>query len=278
MQRRAFLGLGLGLGLFGCETRKVEDKRQAPPPPPPAPARPAPPVVVAPPPVVVKPNLSLSPMWGKPEAKVTVIAFGDLQCPYCAKGHKALQEMLAVYGNDLRLVWKDLPLVAVHPAAKPAALALRALLRQGEDKFFAGIDLLFARQSELRGVTSSEGALSLLESLPGIDAAACTAVLTSATEAVLVEAQIDVDIALAAALGVAATPTYFINGEPVSGARDRTQFQEVIDRQRSRALDLLARGTPPAELYPALVKDGVARLDKKSSALVKVPVEAVSSV
>ncbi len=95
--------------------------------------------------VLIPPVLPTDPVRGDTRAQLTIIEFGDFQCPFCADIAPVLAQVLASY-PEVRLVWKDLPNPA-HPQARPAALAARCA--QNQDKFWEFHDLLFANQAEL---------------------------------------------------------------------------------------------------------------------------------
>ena len=86
------------------------------------------------------------PVRGSSRAPVTLVAFSDFQCPFCARAEPTLAELLKTYGDKLRVVWKHQPLSG-HPQAMPAALAAEAARQQG--KFWEMHDRLFSHQAEL---------------------------------------------------------------------------------------------------------------------------------
>jgi len=154
---------------------------------------------------------------GPMDAKVTIFAFEDFQCPYCARADVNLKEALAQVDDSVRVVFKHMPL-AFHPQALPAAKAAVAAREQG--KFWQMHDLLFARQADLE----TEGIyLELAESL-GLDLKKFKADMADKT----FEAQIAADFAQAQALGFRGTPTFVINGVAVVGAQPSESFVRVI--------------------------------------------------
>ena len=266
--------LALGL-LLSCEVQSVSPKKE----PPPAPAASPQPISLAmapTPPEPPKPAplpANLSPYLGKETAKITLVAFTDYQCPFCNKAEGTIKELQALYGDDLRVVWKDLPLVS-HKAAKPAAIAVRAVARQGNEKFFFMHNLLFSKQSGLP--LDAYLYESYAASVPGIDIEQWKKDIADPATLALVET----DLALASSLGVNATPTFFINGELLSGAQPIAKFQEAFNRQRIRAEGALAAGTSPEALYKELVSIGLLTKPKGvkaiSGLLFQVPVEAIA--
>src|SRR6187402_2887191 len=87
------------------------------------------------------------PVWGAATAKVTLVEFSDLQCPFCSRVHPTVKALQAKYGpNQLRLVFKHMPL-SFHPDALPAAKIGEAVFRQGgSTAFFEYLDAAFAKQ------------------------------------------------------------------------------------------------------------------------------------
>ena len=92
---------------------------------------------------------------------MTMVVFSDFQCPYCARATPAVKEHRDAYPNDVRIVWKHLPL-PFHPNAMPAALAAEAAREQGgAPKFWAMHDKLFANQAALSEATYEQYAREL---------------------------------------------------------------------------------------------------------------------
>ncbi|WP_086001777.1 DsbA family protein [Plesiocystis pacifica] len=188
------------------------------------------------------------------EARITIVVFSDYQCPYCGRLHDALDEV-AARSQDVRVVYKHFPL-AMHGEARDAALALLAAQRQGR-----GLELhrvMFERPGELSELEPLARAAGIQD-----------------VEGLLVEVGqgmgaeiVDGDIELGKALAVRSTPSYFINGLPVRGARAAEQLEELIAAEREQVDHLLRAGAHPAEVYPALMalaSDGPAFEARKPS-------------
>src|SRR5439155_10909374 len=95
------------------------------------------------------PILATDPVRGEDDALVTLVAFEDFQCPYCARAEATIAELEKSYGRDLRVVWKDNPL-PFHVSARPAArLARVAFLAGGAKNFWALHDKIFADQKSI---------------------------------------------------------------------------------------------------------------------------------
>jgi len=142
---------------------------------------------------------------GNPDAPVTIVEFGDLECPYCRAAAPVLHDVVASSGGRVRLVFRHFPLFEIHPHALTAALAAEAAGARG--LFWEMHDALFAHADRLDDAGLAERAEEL-----GIPA-----------EAVVgdeVQQHADAvrrDYADALALGVQGTPTLFVNGERYHG-------------------------------------------------------------
>jgi protein-disulfide isomerase len=206
-----------------------------------------------------------SPVKGNPNAKVTIIEFSDYQCPFCKKIEPVIEEVKKKYGDDVRIVWKDLPLTSIHPNAMPAAIATKAMYKQGADKFFAMHDLVFQNQAAISGkgnVWTPEKFEQFASQVPGANIEQWKKDLQDPT----VRAGIDQDMKDASTYGVTGTPAFFVNGEFMKGAGDVNKFSEVIDRQMVRANALIAKGIAPDRLYAELTKDGLVKAGPKAGA------------
>ncbi|MET7395212.1 Na+/H+ antiporter NhaA [Dactylosporangium sp. NPDC005572] len=160
---------------------------------------------------------------GAASASVTVVEYGDFQCPYCGQAEPAVRELLA--DADLRYVWRHLPLTDVHPHAQLAAEASEAAAAQGE--FWAMHDLLLDRQEELRPADLLRYADQL-----GLDSDRFHEDLMRHVH----EPRVAQDLESADLSGVSGTPTFFINGRRHYGAYDITTLTAAVKEARVRAL------------------------------------------
>ncbi len=174
-------------------------------------------------------NLLNQPSKGPAEAPVTIVEFGDFQCPTCAQIHPTLKK-LAAGRKDVRIVFKDLPLVGKHDWAYAAAVAGQCAFQQSPEAFWAVHDYFFENQAKLhaqnldaqldRWAQASEGTVGL--SRPPFDS---TAFRTCRKEKATAH-RVDASLREAAALGLVNTPTLLINGRPLMGNQPR----EIIER------------------------------------------------
>ena len=88
-----------------------------------------------------------SPTTGAADSKIVIVEFSDYQCPYCAKAHETLKQLIAKYPDRFKLVYKHFPLFNIHTEAVPAARAAWAAMQQGH--FWEYQDALFSQQDKL---------------------------------------------------------------------------------------------------------------------------------
>jgi Na+/H+ antiporter NhaA len=158
---------------------------------------------------------------GPESASVTVVEYGDFQCPYCGRAEVAVRELRS--DADVRFVWRHLPLTDVHPQAQLAAEAAEAAAAQ--DAFWPMHDLLLTRQDQLRIADLLRYADEL-----GLDRERFHADLKRHVHA----ARIAQDVESADLSGVSGTPTFFINGQRHYGAYDAKTLTAAIKVARAR--------------------------------------------
>jgi protein-disulfide isomerase len=181
--------------------------------------------VVLPEPVSIVQNVAVEaddPQLGTAAAAVTVIMFTDLQCPACARTHPVLKQVLAEYGDKVRFVVRDFPLVSIHKDAFPAALAANAARRQG--KFFEYAEILYRNQDAL-----GKPALTKYAAQLGLNAKQFELDFSDARTA----AEVRKDMTDARRHGVNSTPTIFVNGVKVHRL-SADGFRRAIDRALSK--------------------------------------------
>jgi protein-disulfide isomerase len=184
------------------------------------------------------------PIRGNPAAKVTLINFDDLECPYCARMHQELfPATLGHYKDLVRFVYKDDPLTDLHPWAMHAAVDANCLAVQNGGVYWTYVDYLHAHGDEITGndrdLTKSFAALDRIArqeaELGKLDETALDACVAKQDET-----QIRVSAKLAEDLGIDGTPAVYVNGEKVNGgAVPEDQLWMAIDRA------LLAAGEKP---------------------------------
>jgi Na+/H+ antiporter NhaA len=161
---------------------------------------------------------------GPEDAPVTLVEYGDFECPYCGMAEPIVRELLAQFGADVRYVWRHLPLSDVHPRAQIAAEAAEAAAQQGA--FWEMHDLLLDHQDALR----PPDLIGYAEQL-GLDTERFTEDLRSHAHT----ARIYDDVDGADLSGVSGTPTFFINGRRHYGAYDVDTLSAEVRAARARA-------------------------------------------
>jgi protein-disulfide isomerase len=157
------------------------------------------------------------PYLGPESALVTIVEFSDFQCPYCQQSVSVLKELRRLYGEKIRLVYRDYP-GPNHPYAPQAAEAAQCAGEQG--KFWEYHDLLFDRQSSGKGWD-----FVALAKEVGLQQETFDTCLESGR----FREEITKDLQDGLKLGVTSTPTFFINGRPLVGAHPLATFQTLID-------------------------------------------------
>jgi len=210
------------------------------------------------------------PFDGPADAKVTIVKAYDYACPFCERVRDTMDELRKKHGNDLRIVFKQL---VVHPQqATAGALAVCAANKQGKflemdkllwDKGFKGRQ--FDKDATDGGQTqrcweSAAGCpiiLGFAQEL-GLNADKLKADMKGDCQQLLQKDMRDLQ-----ALGVSATPAFFINGRYLSGAQPIDQFVTLVDEELKKANERIQAGTPAASYYQQFVLDkGLKQLDK----------------
>jgi protein-disulfide isomerase len=159
---------------------------------------------------------------GPHRAVVTVIEFGDFECPYCGLAEPVVRDLLS--DGEIRYVWRHLPLTDVHPRAQLAAEAAEAAGAQGA--FWEMHDLLLSRQDNLRPADLVRYAEEV-----GLDVDRLRNELTEHVH----ETRVAQDVESADLSGVSGTPTFFINGQRHHGAFDLTTLKAAVSAARAQA-------------------------------------------
>jgi protein-disulfide isomerase len=166
---------------------------------------------------------AVGPTRGPAGAPVTIIEFSDFQCPYCGRAEPTMRKILDKYPGKVRLVYRDFPLPG-HDNAPKAAEAAHCAEDQG--KYWEMHDKLFDRQRELEVASLKTYARDV-----GLDGAKFDACLDGGAKS----KDVDASARAGSDIGVHSTPSFFINGRPLSGALPFETFQEIIDAELSGA-------------------------------------------
>jgi protein-disulfide isomerase len=187
-------------------------------------------------------DLADRPVRGNPDAKVTIVNFDDFECPFCSRMHTTLMnQILPQYQDKVKIVYKDYPLLQMHPWAEHAANDANCLAKQSGAAYWQLADYLHANQ---RTINPSQGVKIAFDEIDkqtidfgqknGVDITQLQACLKTQSDAVVKSSMAEGD-----KLGVNATPTLFINGERLEGALNADELKSALNRQ------LLAAGVQP---------------------------------
>ncbi len=157
---------------------------------------------------------------GEKDAKYTLVEYSDFQCPYCASAYHTVKELRKRHGNDLRFIYKHLPL-SFHAQAMLAAQWLEAVAIQSPEKAWKFHDTLFENQDKLGVDFFKKTAKDL-----GVDVERCE----KDAESQAVKDRIAADMEEAKQFGFNGTPGFLLNGIPVKGAYPIEHFEGIIKK------------------------------------------------
>lgn len=177
------------------------------------------------------------PVRGNQAAKVTIVNFDDFECPFCSRMHSALfPGLLKEYGGKVRFIYKDFPLLEIHPWAMHAAVDANCLGDQNGDAYWDFADYVHGNQKLISGQNPTEAYANLdkAAALQGdnhhLDGQKLKACIEKNDEAAVRKSMAEGD-----KLGVDSTPTLFVNGEKISGYVPQDRMRSVIDRALAQA-------------------------------------------
>lgn len=178
-------------------------------------------------------DVSGRPVRGNKEAKVVVVNFDDFECPYCSKMHQVLfPELLKEYGDRVEFVYKDYPLVEIHPWATHAAVDANCLAAQNSDAYWDFADFIHANQREVTSQKDHASQFTELDKLVteqgqkhNLDMGKLQSCIKAQNEDAVKASMREGD-----AIGVNATPTLFVNGQELDGAFSADEMRGALDR------------------------------------------------
>ncbi len=165
-----------------------------------------------------------APTFGSASSSLTIVEFLDFGCPFCQASHGAMREMMQSYGGRVRFVFRDFPVVELHPRAFADALAVRCAHEQG--KYLAYHDKLFADQEHHEDVDLYRYAQEI-----GLNEPQFKSCLQSQKYSSVI--QTDIQDGLQA--GVQGTPTFFFNGVRIPGVLEAQIIEPLIKRFLAKA-------------------------------------------
>ncbi|MBL8603647.1 MAG: thioredoxin domain-containing protein [Myxococcales bacterium] len=165
-----------------------------------------------------------APVWGEANAPVTMEVFSDFQCGFCRRLEPTLASLRTLYPGRLRIVWRDYPLPNHGFAMLAAEAAREAQAQRGDEGFWRFHDMIFEHQQEEGGL--DRPALERYARAMGLDLVRFRRALDAHTHRELIEA----DMRALSATGLrVGTPTVFLNGHLIAGARPLDEFRARID-------------------------------------------------
>lgn len=198
------IGIAIGFQAFRWLQRRAEAEVQA-----------APPTTAALSQNLIRPD---SHTTGNPQAAVTLVEFGDLQCTSCAAADPELRELRKQYGDRVRFVFRQFPLPQVHPYAQKAAEASECAAQQG--KFWEALERFYKANGDLQ-----EASLHRYAGEIGLDIARFDQCLAGGSARAVIQR----DTEDGRALGVRGTPTFFLGDQRIVGAPEMPKFQAYLN-------------------------------------------------
>ena len=179
-------------------------------------------------------NTQGRPERGNKDAKVTIVNYDDFECPFCSRMHQTLfPDLMKTYGSQVKIIYKDYPLVEIHPWAMHAAVDANCLAVQNGNAYWEFADYIHANQKEINGekrdIDQEYGRIDQLTrdlgTKHGLDAPRLDACIKKQDDSVVRASMAEGD-----QLGIDSTPTMFGNGERIAGAASEDALRSIIDR------------------------------------------------
>jgi protein-disulfide isomerase len=171
---------------------------------------------------IAKFDLKGAPIYGDPKAPITIVEYGDFECPVCRNFHDAVRGLLPKY-PQAKLIFKDFPIEQIHPWARTAALAGRCAYQQAPKAFWKMYDLIYDNQDLVSASNAYEKMIDFA-GRAGLNTESFKSCLSSPQAA----GEVDASIENGKLLNVRSTPTVFVNGRPLAGA-DPHALQQYLD-------------------------------------------------
>ncbi len=170
------------------------------------------------------------PVRGNADAAVAIYEFSDFQCPFCARGFETIEQLLDRHPDDVRFVYLHLPL-DMHEWAKPAAIASVCAASQDEEAFWRLHDSYFRNQQEITTDNLLDTSRDFLDG-SSIDMDLWTACASDESSAAYRGAlvQVEASLELASSYGLTGTPSFFVNGQYLSGIQSLEVFEALVQQ------------------------------------------------
>jgi protein-disulfide isomerase len=183
---------------------------------------------------IAKFDLKGAPVFGDPKAPITIVEFGDFECPVCRNFHDAVRGMLPNY-PQVKLIFKDFPIDQIHPWARTAALAGRCAYQQDPKAFWKMYDIIYDNQDLISAANAYDKMLEFA-GRAGLNADMFKTCLSGPQAAAEVEASVN----NGKLLDVRSTPTVFVNGRRLAGA-DPHALQQYLDFEAAKLKGVKSR-------------------------------------
>lgn len=190
-------------------------------------------------------DLTGAPVFGDPNAPVTIVEFTDFECPFCSRANDTVHQLIEKNPGKAKLVYRAYPL-SFHKNAQLAHQAAEAAKAQG--KFWEYYDVLFKNQKKL----DRDSLIGYAKEL-GLDEAKFVADMDAPATVAAVKADLDKGVKA----GVNGTPHFLFNGRALSGAQPLDKFQQTLDEEVKVANDLLGQGVAADKLYEEIIKRNI---------------------
>jgi len=159
------------------------------------------------------------PSLGSPNAPITIVEFGDFECPFCRESFTIIRELESLYKGRIRLIYRDFPIVDIHKNSLLAHVAANCANEQG--KFWAMHDKIFANQDDMLEADLKKYARQI-----GLDENKFNSCLSSNKY----NKEIVEDLNNGVKLGVGRTPTWFMNGYKIEGSITLDQWKDLVEK------------------------------------------------
>jgi protein-disulfide isomerase len=188
--------------------------------------------------VMKKIDITGRPTRGNKNAKVVVVNYDDLECPFCTRMHQTLfPELLKEYGDRVLFVYKDFPLSEIHPWAMHAAVNAGCLASENNDAYWDFADYIHANQSEVNSEKTRSSQFDALDRIAvqngkkyNVDSNKLQACIKAQNDTA-----VKASIKEGDSLGMSATPTIFVNGQEVDGALPASEVRNIFDKALEQA-------------------------------------------
>ena len=168
----------------------------------------------------IPPVSAIDHCWGREDALITLVEYGDFQCPYCRRAYPIVKALKEEMKDTLRVIFRNFPLTKIHPLSKPAAIAAEAAARQ--NKFWEMHDMIFENQRYLVSNSFHEFAGSLQLDMSTFEKDLMDPSL---------QEKVETDFINGLRSGVNATPTFFVNAEKYVGDWDGDNLSIFLQEQ-----------------------------------------------